>query len=273
MTTPEAPQHQGPLDRVGPLVWIVTQTSAQAPGRSRYVGTAESEQVAKELATRHHDRTIATAGDDPTEFPPIRYRGTGGEYPGPLWTRPTESSSAIAYDAGRGTVGRFLYVVQCVTVWTEDAVRDEAAVARTLSLVEDTEPVPGEPGEQARRDQLGLVLASRIGPDTPVDGDRVRVRLRHGEGSTLEGRWEHLGGEGGAALRLDDGSLHPHVAEHVEHVIVHRAPRPLLALLTDAEARVVAALLDELAAIYPGEPLGGLARAMADGLADRLWMR
>ena len=140
-------------------------------------------------------------------------------------------------------------------------------------------PHPGSScpaGERARRvdrDLRAWVLAGRIGPDTPVDGDRVRVRLRHGEGSTLEGRWEHLGSEDGAALRLDDGSLDPHVAEHVEHVIVHRAPRPLLALLTDAEARVVAVLLDELAAVYPAEPLGGLARAMADGLADRLWVR
>jgi hypothetical protein len=63
------------------------------------------------------------------------------------------------------------------------------------------------------------------------------------------------------------------VAGQVEHILVHRAARPLLALLTDAEARVVAVLLDELAAVYPAEPLGGLARAMADGLADRLWVR
>jgi hypothetical protein len=141
-----------------------------------------------------------------------------------------------------------------------------------------TAPHPGSfcpAGEQARRSDRDLrarVLADRIGPHAPVDGDRVR--LLYGDGSTVEGRWEHLGGEDlTAALRLDDGSLHPHVAGHVEHILVHRTARPLLALLTDAEARVVAVLLDELAAVYPAEPLGGLARAMADGLADRLWLR
>jgi hypothetical protein len=130
-------------------------------------------------------------------------------------------------------------------------------------------------GEEARRFERDLrarVLADRICPHAPSDGDRVRVR--YGDGSTVEGRWEHVGGEDlTAALRLDDGSLHPHVAGQVERVLVYRVARPLLALLTDAEARVVAALLDELAAVYPDEPLGALARAMAVGLADRLWLR
>ncbi|HEV7755404.1 MAG TPA: hypothetical protein VGO94_06030 [Mycobacteriales bacterium] len=129
-----------------------------------------------------------------------------------------------------------------------------------------------EQARRAGRDRRARVLAERIGPHAPADGDRVRLLYR--DGSTVEGRWEHRGSEDlTTALRLDDGSLHPHVTEHVDHILVHRAARPLLALLTDAEARVVAALLDELAAVYPAEPLGGLARAMAYGLADRLGVR
>ena len=91
-------------------------------------------------------------------------------------------------------------------------------------------PHPGSScpaGEQARRSDRDLrarVLADRIAPYAPVDGDRVR--LVYGDGSTVEGRWEHLGGEDlTAALRLDDGSLHRHVAGHVEHILVHRTAR------------------------------------------------
>jgi glutamate/tyrosine decarboxylase-like PLP-dependent enzyme len=73
------------------------------------------------------------------------------------------------------------------------------------------------------------------------------------------------------ALLADDGRVHSHVTGQVRRDIVRRAERPpLLEVLNEPEACVVAALLDELAGVYPDEQLGRLGRTMAVRLYDRL---
>jgi hypothetical protein len=127
----------------------------------------------------------------------------------------------------------------------------------------------GMDDEPLDRDLYARLLTAQAAPDSPVEGDRIR--LTYGDGSRVEGRWEYIGGDvEGHALRLDDGTLHTHVAGQGERILVHRVPRPRLALLTHGEALVAAQLLDELAGVYDGEPLGALARDLAVRLYDRL---
>ena len=139
----------------------------------------------------------------------------------------------------------------------------------TPTTARPTATVRGLDDAPLDRDHHARALADQADPDTPVEGDRVR--LTYGDGSTVEGRWEYIGGDvEGYALHLDDGTVHPHVAGQVARDIVHRVPRPRLALLTHGEALVAAQLLDELAGVYRTEPLGELARDMAVRLYDRL---
>jgi hypothetical protein len=112
-------------------------------------------------------------------------------------------------------------------------------------------------------------LAEQADPTGPAEGDRVR--LAYGDGSRVEGTWCYVGGDvDGWAVQRDDGSLHTHVTGQVERTVLQRADRPRLPLLNEQEAQTVAALLDELAGVYPGEDLSRLARAMAVKLYDRL---
>ena len=139
----------------------------------------------------------------------------------------------------------------------------------TPTTARPTATVRGLDDAPLDRDHYARALTEQAAPYTPVEGDRVR--LTYGDGSTVEGRWEYIGGDvEGYALRLDDGTVHPHVAGQVARDIVHRVPRPRLALLTHGEALVAAQLLDELAGVYRTEPLGELARDMAVRLYDRL---
>jgi hypothetical protein len=58
-------------------------------------------------------------------------------------------------------------------------------------------------------------------------------------------------------------------AAHLREVLEEDGGRGLPAV-SEAEARVIAGLLDELAAVYPGEALGRLARDVSVRLWDRL---
>jgi hypothetical protein len=152
---------------------------------------------------------------------------------------------------------------------TTPSTATTGSTAATPSLVRPTATVRGVDDAPLDRDAYAALLAEWADPDTPAEGDRVR--LTYADGATVEGRWEYVGGDVEAfALILDDNTVHTQVTGHVDRDIVRRIPRPRLALLTEAEALVVAALLDELLGVYPGEPLGGLARDLAVRLYDRL---
>lgn len=141
-----------------------------------------------------------------------------------------------------------------------------------------TEPITMQPtatatgldGRPLDREQYAALLSEQADPTGPAEGDRVRLTYR--DGSTVEGKWAFVGGDvEGMALLTDDGHVHKHVTGQIRRDIVRRAARPpLLALLNEPEAHVVAALLDELAGVYPDEQLGRLARTMAVRLYDRL---
>ena len=132
-----------------------------------------------------------------------------------------------------------------------------------------TAMIEGLDGQPLDRDAYAAMLAEQVDPTGPAGGDQVR--LTYGDGSTLEGRWTLVGGDVEAmALVAEDGTVHTHVTGQVRRDAIRRAERPRLALLNEQEALVVAALLDELAGVYDGEPLGRLARAMAVRIYDRL---
>jgi hypothetical protein len=119
------------------------------------------------------------------------------------------------------------------------------------------------------RDLCAGLLAAQISPCTPVEGDQVR--LTYGDGRTLQGCWGLVGDRDPVCvIRTDDGVLHFDIAAPAAVEIVHRVARPRLPLLTEAEARVVACLLGEVAGVYTGEPLGALATEMVTRLLDRL---
>ena len=119
------------------------------------------------------------------------------------------------------------------------------------------------------RNAYAAHLSEQADPAAPAEGDRVR--LTYGDGSTVEGIWCYVGGDvDGWAVQPDNGPVHTHVTGQVQRTVLQRADRPRLALLNEQEAQAIAALLDELAGVYPGEDLGRLARAMAVKLYDRL---
>jgi hypothetical protein len=152
---------------------------------------------------------------------------------------------------------------------TTPSTATTGSTAATPSLVRPTATVRGVDDAPLDRDAFAALLAEWADPDTPIEGDRVRLTCA--DGGTVEGRWEYVGGDvEDFALILDDNTVHTPVTGHVDRDIVRRIPRPRLPLLTEAEALVVAALLDELLGVYPGEPLGALAREMAVRLYDRL---
>ncbi len=125
-------------------------------------------------------------------------------------------------------------------------------------------------GEPLDREQYAATLAEQADPTAPAEGDRVR--LTYSDGSVVVGEWTFVGGDvEGMALLTDDGHVHSHVTGQVRRDIIRRAERPPpLPLLNEAEASVVAALLDELAGVYSNEALGRLARTMAVRIYDRL---
>jgi hypothetical protein len=124
-------------------------------------------------------------------------------------------------------------------------------------------------GRPLDRDTYARALAEQANPSTPWEGDRVRIT--YGDGSTAEGRWECVGGDvEDYGLVLDDGTVHTRSGGQVARVILGRVDRPLLPLLMQGEAAAIAALLDELAGVYRGEPLGQVARQLATTLYGRL---
>lgn len=132
-----------------------------------------------------------------------------------------------------------------------------------------TATVTGLDGQPLDRDEYAAVLTEQADPTGPAEGDRVR--LTYGDGSTVTGEWAYVGGDvEGMALLTDDGPVHHHVTGQVRRDVIRRAERPLLDVLNQQEALTVAALLDELAGVYPGEAMGQLARTMAVRLYDRL---
>ncbi|TAK89374.1 MAG: hypothetical protein EPO06_11975 [Burkholderiaceae bacterium] len=99
----------------------------------------------------------------------------------------------------------------------------------------------------------------------PADGDRVR--LTYGDGSTVQGTWTTTGD--GPVLHLDDETLH-HVNGASQRTILARSDVGRRVALSDGEGQAIASLLDELAGVYPDEPLGELARRLAVMMYDRM---
>ena len=138
-----------------------------------------------------------------------------------------------------------------------------------LARERPTATARGTDGLPLDRDDYARALSEQADPTGPAEGDRVR--LTYGDGSTVEGRWAFVGGDvEGPALLTDAGSVHAHVTGQVRRDVLERATRPRLPLLTHDEAVAAAALLDELAGVYPGEQLGSFARDLAVRLYDRL---
>lgn len=74
-----------------------------------------------------------------------------------------------------------------------------------------------------------------------------------------------------SARDLDD---EPFDRDEYARWLAWRLERPIAAggaWLTEAEATVAALLLDELTGVYPGEPLGALARHLAISLSEKAW--
>lgn len=118
------------------------------------------------------------------------------------------------------------------------------------------------------RDEYAAALAEQAEPTRAAEGDRVEVVAL--DGRTVEGRRvlaDEL--EGRYAVVGDDGRTID-VADPGRVEVLERTERHRLPVLTAAEAQTVAALLDELAGVYRGEPLGQLAHQMALRLYDRL---
>lgn len=131
-----------------------------------------------------------------------------------------------------------------------------------------TATIQGLDGRPLDRDEYAASLAEQAHPTGPAEGDRVRLTC--GDGSTLEGTWTYIEVDDSWAVLTDAGRTHTHVTGQVRRDVVRRAERPRLPLLNQREALVVAALLDELAGVYDGEPLGRLARATSVRIYDRL---
>lgn len=143
---------------------------------------------------------------------------------------------------------------------------DEPSGPRHLRPTAVIRDLDGRPWD---RNAYAAHLDEQADPVGPAEGDRVQ--LTYDDGSTVQGTWCYVGGDvDGWAVQRDDGTVHTHVTGHVRRDVLQGAGRPWLPLLTEPEAQTVAALLDELSGVYPGEDLSRLARAMALKLYDRL---
>lgn len=135
-------------------------------------------------------------------------------------------------------------------------------------------PTAGVRGlDDAPLDRDDYADALRRQADGPDQGDRVR--LHHVDGRVMEGVLTFASStdendvQAALVLVTDDGAWHYDAVTAARTELVQRSDHPRLPLLTDGEAQAVAALLDELAAIYPGEDLGRYARDLAVRLYDR----
>lgn len=97
----------------------------------------------------------------------------------------------------------------------------QSTTTRPTATVQDLD------GRPLDRDTYAAVLAEQADPTGPAERDRVRLTYP------------------------DDGRVHSHVTGQVRRQVLRRAERPRLALLTASEAHVIAALLGELAGVYP----------------------
>ncbi len=200
--------------------------------------------------------------------------------PLPIWRQEQVMrtlAASVAADADEVGAGTFATIDQAAA-WTRDLRKRLGSylpwpgpggtqhppppTARPTAMIQDRD------GRPLDRDEYAAMLTEQVDPTEPTEGDRVR--LTYGDGSTIEGTWTYIEVDDSWAVLTDAGKTHTHVTGQVRRDVVRRAERPRLPLLNQREALVVAALLDELAGVYDGEPLGRLARATSVRIYDRL---
>lgn len=146
---------------------------------------------------------------------------------------------------------------------TQDDVSTTRPPRRLTITARD--PLDGQPLD---RDAYAGALTAQADPEHALEGDRVRITGR--DGAVVEGRWAYAAETDQWVVEPDDGPPYPTHGAHTSLQVLARAERRLLPVLTAGEATSTAQLLDELAGVYAGEPLGHLARDLARLLYDRL---
>lgn len=175
----------------------------------------------------------------------------------PRNTRWTDAESAL-----RAAQAALDVAVDALT-WIDTDVQ-ELAQERPTAAARGTDGLPLD------RDAYAATLTEQADPTAPEDGDHVR--LTYSDGSTVEGVWQYVPAGNGETpvLVAASGHVHAYVGGQSRRDVLKRNRSPRLVLMGEPESLVVAALLHELAGVYPYERLGRLSQEMAVLIHDRI---